>query len=755
MAALFPRLEPTDAPRGWRGPAILFAVAMLVAAAASLFNERPGELMPDEFFYLAHAMAIGEQGQFAMAHPDLSQPPADAISMPGYPYFLYAVLSLDGAAYTDALCAHREVRNSHNVCEARFTLLFAVQTALMGLALFAAAMIARRITGRLLPAGVTAVFAGASGLPGYYAGLILTESLYIPLAALALWAFVEGVTARSWRWLAAAGFLLALAALTRASLHYVFFFMAVLAALWLFFGAQDRRAGLRRAALLAGALVIGYAVAAGPWIARNAAVTGKPAMVTGYSALVLSTRAAYNEMTWSEYAAGWVYWLPDFGDNLAADLFGEDRIERLRFEGENAFYPDGFAAIRSEASEAVGIPFGAPDPENRLTGYILDNHILNQPAKHLAVSALLSWRGLFIGKYFGLVGLIAILLVLLTPPFRAVRGPFLLALLPPVFLLGLQGVISLNVPRYNLFMLVPMALAVALVLAALRQAIGARSAAARSGGFMTASAPVDATRLRFVISAGRTATVFLARYLDQVAPANIEAVHEPESSRRVFMLWNASRAGVPGAEGLARALFRRARRKVLRRLKATDALRIELNCFLAPLAPVLHETVRPLAVAHVVRHPYDWIVSMGNFRAAGWRRPIIHLVPFARIVHDEARAGWRRMSEIEKLAWRWRAAVESVLACEATADRYVLVRYEDMFAPDAAAPGGALHRVAETLFAERAGEIPLTAARERQRENAAPEGDIPDWRAWSEADRAAVNRICGALMERLGYDRRD
>ncbi len=256
---------------------------------------------------------------------------------------------------------------------------------------------------------------------------------------------------------------------------------------------------------------------------------------------------------------------------------------------------------------------------------------------------------------------------------------------------------------------------------------------------------LDGQKIRFILSAGRTGTVFLSRTLADLYP-QYEVVHEPPSSRRTFMLWNAEAAGIAPA-GSARRIFKRNRQRVL--TGNGDRLRIEINPFLHPLAPELHEIVSPLYVVHLVRDAMDWIRSMANFGAAGWRRHLIDYTPLARTIHPAARKGWSRLDTFSRFAWRWRLANEQLLSLAKHSDYYGMIRYEDLFSSDESAACATLQRLVSGLQIEEIGTMADISW--DRRVNPGRCGKIGDRRDWPPEVSDRVMEICGPLMKEFGY----
>jgi hypothetical protein len=205
---------------------------------------------------------------------------------------------------------------------------------------------------------------------------------------------------------------------------------------------------LRGAAWAAALFGLGCLVVLSPWLLRNLIVLGVPALShPSYLATTLSHRIAYNAMSLQEWLVGWIYYLPDFGDNLAARLFAPAMYERLDW-GDSSYYVYGRDQLYPAALKAA--------PEHT-AAYLVRDYVLPDAFKHAAVTLLLAWRGFFVGRLWGLVAL-----VLLAPGLRLVtpeqRRWLLLILLPGLLLLFAQAALSVSITRYNNALVAPLAM---------------------------------------------------------------------------------------------------------------------------------------------------------------------------------------------------------------------------------------------------------------------------------------------------------
>lgn len=281
-----------------------------------------------------------------------------------------------------------------------------------------------------------------TGEYAYYATLYLTENLVFPLFTLFTVLLVcawrrPGV----WVW-AAAGASLGLLALVRPSFIYLGYFILLCQIAFVTLGrAGPSLVGAGR--ISAG--VLGFVVVVGPWIVRNWMVHGIPAITDGYASFTLVQRVAYNAMTYHEWLVSWIFWLPVFGDKLAAYLFQPESYVRLSFEHPDSFYLVGNSALRAATLEAAG------GLANHLD-YLLSEYVLGQFGKHALVTLPLAVRGIWISSYPG-----ALMLLLFVPilvlSIKKRRYELAIFALPAWFMLGFHAFVSVNVTRYNLIMI--------------------------------------------------------------------------------------------------------------------------------------------------------------------------------------------------------------------------------------------------------------------------------------------------------------
>ncbi|MCP5201769.1 MAG: hypothetical protein H6977_17365 [Gammaproteobacteria bacterium] len=444
---------------------LVLAVAIGLAASIGLGLTRQQRApLADEFFYLAHALAFHDHGRFAMVAADGSLRPA--LAAPLYPALLAASMRADAGFAARARCWVGAPASASS-CGVGFGAAGWVAIAAMGLCVGLAFLAGARLIGGA-PAGVaTALLFWLSGVPQEYASSLLTEVVTVPLVmAGSLLLALAPRGRRMWPAMAAAGVSIGLAALGRPSYFYGGLALAaVLPGLLWWLGRSQ--GGQRRPRAAGLAFLVGFLVAAGPWKAHEHSAAEDEARMQGYAVHTLVYRTAYNAMTPTQYAAAWIYWLPDFGDSLARRLFGRQTAESLSFGAPDGFYTRGARELFEEIRRATGVTVhlhssgeptaGRPSPMR----YVLEHKVLGELPRYLATTAVLLWRGAFPGKLVGLAGLVALVAMAWRSREREFRQALTLLALPAASFALLHAAISINIPRYNIPLLLPYTVAIA------------------------------------------------------------------------------------------------------------------------------------------------------------------------------------------------------------------------------------------------------------------------------------------------------
>ena len=183
-----------------------------------------------------------------------------------------------------------------------------------------------------------------------------------------------------------------------------------------------------------------------------------------YLIAALSHRVGYNMMSYNEWLIGWVYFLPDFGDQLANYYSNFNLNEKLAW-GNGSFYQIGRDIIHTNVLNNV--------KEQYQLNYLIQNHVLEDLKKHFATTLLLSWRGIFIS---GSLSLLAILLVPLFAKVVSKRELFETCKVAAPLLMIVFGnaLISVSIDRYNIGLLVIYTIVLAVLLDKLAHKIASK-----------------------------------------------------------------------------------------------------------------------------------------------------------------------------------------------------------------------------------------------------------------------------------------
>lgn len=403
----------------------------------------------DAIRYITYALNLHDHAVFSLVDAGSANPPrASSAHSPLYPMWIATFMQIDPALTDSLRCAARKNGNAAE-CPHAFRTIAAAQLVLAGVFLGCVWLFARRLSGNDLFAWVATLCALLARNPLQYANQFLTEALLVPLLGLFILFLTIAYQDRNPRWMLAAGAALGLAALTRPAYAYLFLAMtAVLAIVAAIRWARPLFVACILMALAYGAVVV-------PWMIRNKALDDRFALTTGYAGDILSQRVAYNRMTWPEWGVSFVFWLPDFGDTLAQNLFAKPSYDKLGWD-EGSYYATVAPALYKTFLSQVSSP-------DEMVGHILRTEILAQPVKHALVSLPLALRAVFVAKYWGIVGL-ACFLALAVHLLRRRDYTILLLSLPIWFMVGFHALVSVSIPRYNLALIPFYAYAMAWVL---------------------------------------------------------------------------------------------------------------------------------------------------------------------------------------------------------------------------------------------------------------------------------------------------
>jgi 4-amino-4-deoxy-L-arabinose transferase-like glycosyltransferase len=409
----------------------------------------------DQLLYLGLASALHETGRFEDAAPAAARPggrPPQITVAPLYPALLALVMTVDARLAATARCWAAAQPDCPGTPR-DLGLLQPIQFALAVLCLLILWRAAAAVTRSEAVAWVALVVA-AFGCYEYagFARAALTETLAALLALAFSYHLYRAVDGGGRGHAAAAGIALGLAGLTRPQFVYLAYAVAALVAAAAL--VARRRVGTP---LLAKGAVLSLACAAVllPWLLRNWLVIGSFELTHGYGARALSHRLAFDGMSLADYVAGWVCFLPDFGASAARALDWGASCHRLGLGGgADTFYAIGSDITYPETMAAAG------GPAHHMR-YLILHGILGDLPRYAAVTLLLAWRGLWVGKYFSVI-CAPLLAAALLRGLRRRENALLLFAAPALFLLLLQAAVSISIPRYNIYLIPAMSIAAAL-----------------------------------------------------------------------------------------------------------------------------------------------------------------------------------------------------------------------------------------------------------------------------------------------------
>jgi hypothetical protein len=424
----------------------------------------PLTLEPDSGRYVAMGLNLADYGTLTNHgyRPDAPPPPALAEGGPLTAVEIALAARLHAPTRQTLIClaAAGYPGRACNGSLAALQWLYALELAVFLFALYRIALLV--FAGDAWRAWIAVFAALACKEIWQYSRHILTEPLFQAMAVLFLWAWLaawrdRGAPAAT-RWLLA-GLALGVTALVKPS--WLALAPVALALIALF---AWRRLVPRALLLALGAFALGFALPAGGLLLRNYLQLGQWTMSDSHYLIgSLSHRLAFNMMSWREWAMGWIYYLPGFGDDIANRLFGAEAVARLGWD-PGGYYVEGRDVLHPRMKLL---------PPAEAQRYLLQTYLFSDLFKDLAVTALLAMRGLFVGGKWGLFGLLAAIPLLLWLLRGDQRRLWWLLLLPALAMVGINAQLSVSIVRYNLA-LVP---AFALALAAVVYAVGAFLAA--------------------------------------------------------------------------------------------------------------------------------------------------------------------------------------------------------------------------------------------------------------------------------------
>ncbi len=432
---------------------------MIVCFLAGLFYITDRTPEADENVYMSQALTLYKYGVFGVVDKNTGIPEPGARVAPLYPAMLAGIMFIDKNAAVSADCHLASPGNDARNCPDDFFTIKIFQLILLSfffgyiwyllVKIFASRSFAYLVSALLL----------LSGTPFYFVDHYLTESLYLAPAFIFLLTLSIAILQKDLKYTAISAGFLALVALTRPTYLYLFYLLILIFPVMYLFSRKyfsDSRHFINFNLVF----IVVFALVVGPWVIRNNLDFDKISITVGYSDKPLSTRIAHNDMTNKEYLAGWIYYLPDFGDSLAEKIFGYETVQRLGFGNPQSFYPVGREKIIQRLNTEMNATDSPKSYSSRLDA-LLKIYVYPDVLNHAKVTLLMAWRGFFVEKYFGLLGLFFLIWAVVGGIKNQHAHYFHLLILPPLVLLFFQAGISVSIPRYNLILLLPLSIAIA------------------------------------------------------------------------------------------------------------------------------------------------------------------------------------------------------------------------------------------------------------------------------------------------------
>lgn len=435
---------------------IVFICAITLLLLFQSFFENNVVPYSDAVRYVTFSLNFLFHGTFSSAafSASVSPEPTQVMGGPLIGFELSLAALIDPGTLETFVCAAKH-DGSQTACKASIFGLKILNFLETGIALIFIWKIGFYVFNRTLGADLCVLFAMVNAETTAYNGLALTEPVYFALiSGFTYYLLRISQPNSSFAQAALGGAFLGLTILAKPVAQM----LLVLVPAFLVATALIRGNQLRHAARQSSVVVFVSAVFILPWLLRSYGISGDFSLSSrSYLEAALSHRVAFNLMSWTEWLVGWIYYLPDFGDSLAATLFPAPYYERLGWS-DVGYYVYGRDVLHKELLIQLN--------GQSVISHLISEHVFGDLVKHGAVSALLLWRGATVGGYPGLIALLCLpFLMIYSTPQR--RWLLICIGFPAVMIAGLNAGLSVSITRYNLA-LIPL---YAVVLACLANAI--------------------------------------------------------------------------------------------------------------------------------------------------------------------------------------------------------------------------------------------------------------------------------------------
>ena len=425
----------------------------------------------DQSFYITIAYDLDRHGVFSNGVFDKTDSTEDGsaarhVLRPGLSGLVYAAMRVDPRFKEAVACAveAQHKKRDHKTCEVYARPIHLLHALFLALGVVAIACVAEMIVGgRFAFWGAGAVATAGLMLEADLFSFVMTESLVFSLYSLMAACMVAGMICGRLGRFVAAGCLLGVLCLTRASYLVLAPAIAVLILAAGYFALAPAKLNWRQAL----AFLVAFVVVFTPWIGRNAIVLGKPAISEEYGSAALIERFAFNDMSLREFLLAFPYCVPQVGPAGGQALAGPGAMSRFEYDTPGSFFVEG-----RTRRDALVAKHEKLDP---VMGTLMREEMARNWWRHIAVSLPLAWCGSWVSGVWSLVffplflagGVIAL----------RRREPLLLLYAAPAFVMvALHAGVANHYPRYNLGLIGPYAVAAMFVLARYRSEPDGRAA---------------------------------------------------------------------------------------------------------------------------------------------------------------------------------------------------------------------------------------------------------------------------------------
>lgn len=248
----------------------------------------------------------------------------------------------------------------------------------------------------------------------------------------------------------------------------------------------------------------------------------------------------------------------------------------------------------------------------------------------------------------------------------------------------------------------------------------------------------------FILSTGRTGTKTLAEGL---AGDEIKSPHQPPYSRLLTVGSNYYLHGWL-SQSVLKWLVTRLREPQI--LKADCRYYIQVFSLDYLPAKIISKKYPNVYIVHIVRDPRTFVRSYLNWmhsRLKSWvaNKVVLGWHPAGYFTGELSWREWRQMDEFQRVCWQWTYKNTLLERLFAEDDRYLRVRFEDLFLTQASNTLKKMLAFVGIPYQER-----FEAMLEKSK-NVSHKAYFPSWKVWGPEQKRELMSICGKKMRDYGY----